>query len=138
MIVINYILKILDILLKSKSLLGFIKNNKAFSIAMILGLLIMTGSSFWLIQYHKDYVQYGITKNDNELVKKIHYYLAECGDKTAISISTISTVSQNSIWVGSFKIAKACDIRNGHNCIINLKDRNPSLYLEDQDIRFNS
>jgi hypothetical protein len=136
--VLNFILKILDIILKSKSLIGFVKNNKTFSTAIIIGLLIMTCSSFWLIQYHKDYVQYGITKNDNDLVKKIHVYLKECGDKTAISISTISTVSQNDVWVGSFKIAKACDIRNGHNCIINLKDRNPSLYLEDQDIKFNS
>jgi putative Ca2+/H+ antiporter (TMEM165/GDT1 family) len=134
----SFVVKILDILLKSKSLIVFFKKNKAFSVCLSVGLLVMTCSSFWLIEYHKDYVQYGITKNDNNLVKKIHFYLKECGDKTAISISSISTVSKDDVWVGSFKIAKACDVRSGENCIINLEDRNPSLYLEDQEIKFNS
>ena len=136
--VLNYVLKILDIILKSKSLVGFVKNSKVFRFLFVLVFLIMTGCLFWLIQYHKDSVQYKITKDDNELITKIHYYLRECGDKTAITISSVSIPSIDGIWSGHFKIARACDTSKGDNCIVNLKDRDPSLYLVAHEIKFNS
>jgi hypothetical protein len=136
-----YIVSFFKILNQGKPLLDFIKIYKGHCKLLLILFVTSCLCLFYFIDYQKEQKDYDSINFQNVLENKIDNILYKCGDKTAISIGKIKIFQNidNQSWNGVFLLARACDIRmNERNCIVNLKDRHPSLYKKEQNIGLNS
>lgn len=129
-----------NILKHSKVFIKLCRNYKARTSTVILALLAFTYTFYELSSFHQHQAKHKIIGDTNKLTKYVDNILKGCGDLTAISISSIDIVkSVKGEWKGDFVIVRACDKREKRNaCIVNLKDRNSSLYNKPHKIRYNS
>jgi hypothetical protein len=128
-------LDIRKIALELKNFFLFLKRNKIINVPIIVSFLFLIVCSYSLISFlYKDKTYMG-TKKRIELVEKIDGVLHTCGDKTAISISSVSIKEdEQNFRSGLFEQARACDYKNNKkNCIVNLIDFN-DLYRKEQRI----
>lgn len=135
--VISYIVSILKGLIEIKPILDILKQHKGKGFLIIICLGIVGVLYNLMIDFHKHTSKHNITTNDNQLEKMIDKELRLCGDKSAISVSSVAIIKKGDYWVGSFKIARACDAMQ-KGCILDLKPTKPQFYLEEQLIRSNT
>ena len=97
---------------------AFLKKNRLLPIVYSLPIIffILYYLSYLLFISNKEFLS---EKKRSEINKYIDLSLRNCGDKTAISISIVSSDSTR----GEFYTAKACDFRQ-KGCIIDLKEHN--------------
>ena len=118
-----------------KNFFLFLKKNKIINLPIILSFLFLILCSYEFVSYlYKDTIYLRSIKNI-KIITTIDDVLKNCGDKTSITVSTVS-ISQNEDgkYNGSFEHARACDFENNKSgCIVNLIDFN-DLYKKIQKI----
>ena len=130
------LLDIRKIVLELKNFFLFLKRNKIINIPIIVSFLFLIGCSYSLVNYLYRDIYYLQSKKQIEITDKIDLVLKKCGDKTAISISTVSINEdkENTYWSGLFRQARSCDYKNNQkDCIVNLMDFN-GLYRKEHKI----
>lgn len=131
---ISKIIALLNILLK---LLRLSVKHKLLSLVVIMALSLITLSSYLIAEFYNKNAPYVYQVKIDNYIKYIDDILIKYGDKTAISVSVIDTdeLLNNKFRLGRFEIARACDDRAiNTKCIVNLKDRLPSVYSVDHKI----
>ena len=130
------ILDIKRISIEVKTFFLFLRRNKIINLPIVFSSLFLVFLSYELISYlYKDTI-YMRSKKRLETIQNIDNVLRSCGDKTAITVSTVSINEneENQSWNGLFEHARACDfVNNPKGCIVNLVDFN-DLYKKPQKI----
>lgn len=113
-----------------ESVIRAVKGYKVIATLMMFCLMVIGGCLYFIFsdnKIHEDNLR------DDRLIIYVDSILKDCKDKTAITIGTVSIYQETSNkqhWPAKFKIARACDTRTSTSCIIDLQDKNPSLYRE--------
>jgi hypothetical protein len=139
--ILDVILNILKRIAQIKQILKLVKENKLYASIFLI-------ASFSTCYFSSDIIKkiihnrsYDISVDYDNTIYFIDNILKECGDKTGVTISPISLNLDYSsdFYKGRFYIARACDSSEIKNdCIVNLKDIQPTLYAVDQHIDLNS
>lgn len=120
---------------------SFLRENKLVTVFIATCSIVITISCYYIAKSYYDNMSYRRLEQYDNYVKYVDEILTSCGDRTAISVSIINTRKmsiEQDFWLGRFEIARACDKSFGERCIINLKDRLPSLYSVDHKIGISS
>ena len=121
-------------------LIATVRKYKLFTLMIAICSVIIILSSYYIIRNYYNNLPYTNAIKHDEYISYVDKILHKCGDRTAVSIGVVNTdpLPGEDFWMGRFEVARACDKRFSDNCIINLKDRDPSLYSSDHRIGISS
>jgi hypothetical protein len=129
-----------NIIKNLKSFLSACKEYKSKTTLAFIMLLTFTYGLVQMTSFHEHQARHNAVGSVKKLTKNVDNILKGCGDRTAISISSVSiSKNEKGEWPANFHVAEACDKREKNNqCIVNLQKRNKSLYEEPHFIKYNT
>jgi len=141
--ILKSILDLKTIVVSVKDLIKFIRKIGLLRPRILILFTSIFVAIFFLVQqiYSIDDSIYSGTLRKIEIENRIDETLKQCGDKTSVSVSTITIIPPEGDdgRKSNFLYARACDFRSRENkCIIDLRSLKPTVYNANYNIRSNT
>lgn len=141
--ILKAILDLKTIVVSVKDLIKFIRKMGLLRPRILILFTLIFVAIFFLVQqiYSINDDIYNGTLRKIEIENRIDETLKQCGDKTSVSVSTVTIIppeGENG-RKSNFLYARACDFRSRENkCIIDLRSLKPTVYNANYNIRSNT
>lgn len=141
--ILKAILDLKTIVISVKELVKFIKKIGLLRPQILILFALIFVAIFFLLQqiYSINDDIYKGTLRKIEIENRIDETLRQCGDKTSVSVSTVTIIPPEGDEgrKSNFLYARACDFRSKDNsCIIDLRSLKPKVYNANYNIKSNT